>query len=96
MAAVVTVALVATARALMTMTESDAALYCAIAILFPGMVLNLLMHGVHGSWDDPLSEFFTVGIPAIGWFVLIRALLGAMVREKQPNQTTRDNARDLT
>lgn len=59
---------------------------CAVATLFPGLTINLFTRGVHGSWEDPLGESITMGVSAIGWFFLIRAVLGAVCRKKGSSQ----------
>jgi hypothetical protein len=79
MAVIICVLLVLVGRLLLEV-EDDYSLVCAMIILFPGLTVNLWTHGVHGSWNSPLSEFVTVAFPLVMWYYI--ALVGLHLREK--------------
>jgi hypothetical protein len=88
LAAAGAIMLVAIARALLAFA-GDFGAACAIVVLFPGMVINLLTRGVHGSWDGFLSEAVMVGVPFFGWFIVIRLAIRLMAEKpiQPPRQT---------
>ena len=83
LAAVSAVLFVTLARVLLEL-GGDFGTACGIVVLFPGMVINLFTRGVHGNWDTPLGEAFMVGVPVLGWFLVIRFALGLIAGKETP------------
>src|SRR5882724_9915066 len=90
LAAVLSLALVAGAEIISKMPGWDD---FALPVLFPGYILNLLLSGVHGSWDSFFGKCVRLVPSAVMWFGLFFLVIWALFKKRpiQPPVPTRGN-----
>ena len=52
-------------------------LHPAELLLLPGSFINLMIYGVHSSWDSPLAKSISVSASTAGWFAAMYFALSA-------------------